>query len=163
MTLILGIDPGPTKSGWVLYDTVTRRLEGMGISPIHAVMEQIDLADEVWIEDITTYSGRGAVGWHVIETCVHIGRVVQMAEIHGIAAARVTRPAVCRHLCGDPRATKPMTREAIIDQFDPHRQFGRHGKGVSASPGPLFGVRSHIWDAVAVAQFGAEHQDGDTQ
>src|SRR3990167_6090451 len=52
------------------------------------------------------------------------------------------------HLCHDSRAKDGNIRAALIDRFGPgkDRAIGR-----KATPGPLFGVSSDVWSALAIA------------
>jgi hypothetical protein len=55
----------------------------------------------------------------------------------------VYRHQVKMHICGHPRAKDSNIRQALIDKLGP--------VGTKAAPGPLYGVKSHAWAAVAVA------------
>ncbi len=54
------------------------------------------------------------------------------------------------HLCGNARAKDTNIRQALIDRFG-----GIEGKskavGTKKAPGPLYGCKSHMWAALAVA------------
>ena len=64
--------------------------------------------------------------------------------------AELTRRAVKLHLCGSARAKDTNIRAALIDRFG--GTGGRRAAvGLKASPGPLYGIRSHEWAALAVA------------
>lgn len=161
MTTILGIDPGPEKSGWVLYDTIRKRIEAQGISPIFEIATIITHAHVIWIEMVACYGM--AVGADVLETAVNIGQIMTYGRCSNIAVNRITRPEVCHHLCHNRGATKAEVKTAIIDRFDPMRRFGKYGKGTKKNPGPLINIRDHEWDALAVALYGADQLEGNTQ
>jgi hypothetical protein len=82
------------------------------------------------------------VGREVFETCVWIGRFQQVWR-DPEAVKLVYRRDVKLHLCGNSRAKDANIRQALIDKLGP--------VGTKAAPGPLYGVRSHAWAAVAVA------------
>jgi hypothetical protein len=82
------------------------------------------------------------VGREVFETCVWIGRF-QQAYPSPEAVKLIYRRDVKLHLCGNSRAKDANIRQALIDKLGP--------VGTKAAPGPLYGVRSHAWAAVAVA------------
>ena len=92
------------------------------------------------IEMIASYGM--AVGREVFETCVWIGRFKQ-AYPDPDAVKLVYRKDVKLHLCGSARAKDANIRQALIDKLGP--------VGTKKAPGPLYGVTSHAWAAVAVA------------
>lgn len=163
--LVLGIDPGPKATGWVLYDG-ERVLAGepdadnqrlLDFSPYwHAGVEQLNRADvgeavlacHVGIEWITSYGM--AVGADVFETCWWAGRLAQHIGGLSTPVERITRRDIKLHLCGSARAKDANVRQALIDRFG-----GVQGKaaavGTKRAPGPLYGTRSHMWAALAVA------------
>lgn len=142
--IILAIDPGTTESGFVLFDGA-RVLES-GVLVNRAMLEKIRHAgehgesDELAIEMIASYGM--AVGREVFETCVWIGRMVQSWR-EPEAVRLVYRKDVKLHICGSPRAKDPNIRQALLDKLGP--------AGTKRTPGPLYGVKSHAWPALAVA------------
>jgi len=60
---------------------------------------------------------------------------------------RITRNEVKLHLCNSTRVKDAGIRQVIIDRFG--------GKAIAigkkANPGPFYGVKSHLWSALAVA------------
>ena len=139
---IFAIDPGPTESAWVkvkdgsVYDCA--------IVPNRDVLPEIILADGYTfaIEQIRSYGM--AVGAEVFETCEWCGRFDLRVELsHGSPAIFVPRKDVKMHLCGTPKAKDPNIRQALIDLLGP--------QGTKKSPGPTYGVKSHIWAALGVA------------
>lgn len=139
---ILAIDPGPTESGWVLWDVPTQRIVRSEIAATRSVLEVVDAyaGDILAIEMIASYGM--AVGREVFETCVWIGRLMQSAQDPD-AVRLVYRQAVKLHLCGSPRAKDANIRQALIDRLGP--------AGTKKAPGPTYGVKSHAWAALAVA------------
>nr|WP_307731851.1 hypothetical protein [Massilia sp. H27-R4] len=95
-----------------------------------------------------------AVGREVFETCVWIGRFKQAWHAPD-QVELVYRKDVKLHLCGTPRAKDANVRAAIIDKFGPGKETAI---GKKASPGPLYGVVSHAWAALAVAITASESQ-----
>lgn len=59
----------------------------------------------------------------------------------------MTRRAVKLHLCGSMRAKDGNIRQALVDRFGGQAQ----AVGTKKAPGPLFGLSSHRWSALAVA------------
>ncbi|MDT6962938.1 hypothetical protein QTN24_15680 [Cupriavidus sp. SZY C1] len=146
---ILAIDPGTTESGWCLYHP-ERGILGAGVKPNDLMLMEIGHmpADALAMEMIASYGM--AVGREVFETCVWIGRFVQ--AWHAPNEVRlVYRRDVKLHLCGTTQAKDANVRQAIVDLF-PRTGAGKTPQiGTKKQPGPLYGVTSHAWSALAVA------------
>lgn len=146
--LILAIDPGTTESGWCLYDG--KRVVECGVMTNELMLTGI--AGKSWkaelmaVEMIASYGM--PVGREVFETCVWIGRFIQAwGGVHRL----VYRKDVKLHLCGTSKAKDANIRQALIDMF-PATGGGKTPQvGTKAQPGPLYGVSSHAWPALAVA------------
>ena len=142
--MILAIDPGPDKSAYVQWDGArVRDAQWVENCVLRSILSKT-LAErecEVAIEMIASYGM--AVGADVFRTCVEIGRLVEVADRNGVEPMLVFRKDVKLHLCGTPRAKDANIRQALID---------KHGiVGTKKNPGPLFGIKSHMWAALAVA------------
>lgn len=153
MTALLAIDPGTTHSGYVWIDEQGR----VGEASVLPNGEVIDLIEcelartktpRFAIEMIASYGM--AVGKEVFETCVWIGRFVQVAGPDRVRL--VYRKDVKMHLCGTPRAKDANIRQALIDKWGGKAE----AIGTVKKPGPLYGVKSHAWAALAVAVTAAE-------
>lgn len=147
MTALLAIDPGTTHSGWAFFRNGRPYESGVSINA-----EIIDMlrgsVDPVAIEMIASYGM--AVGKEVFETCVWIGRFVQVAGPDRVRL--VYRKDVKMHLCGNARAKDANIRQALIDKWGGKAE----AIGNVKKPGPLYGVKSHAWAALAVAVTAAE-------
>lgn len=151
MTVILAIDPGNEESGWCLYHREGTVL-GSGVKPNEIMLEEIrySAADELAIERIASYGM--AVGREVFETCEWIGEFRGLWRLRCKSAHLVYRKDVKMHLCGSPRAKDANIRQALIDMFGgKEKAIGR-----KATPGPLYGVKSHAWPALGVAVTAAQ-------
>ncbi len=147
MSLMLAIDPGNTQSGWCLYEDT---LLESGVLENHDMLEMVYQfrSCELAIEMIASYGM--AVGREVFETCVWIGRFMQWHN-RPDEVKLVYRKDVKLHLCHDMRAKDANIRQAIIDLF-PATGAGKTPQiGTKKQPGPLYGVNSHAWAALAVA------------
>lgn len=100
-----------------------------------------EVFDTVAIELVRSYGM--PVGAEVFDTCIEIGRFVEVAEAVGAIVDLIPRQHVKLELCGSPRAKDPNIRAALIDIFG--------GPGAEKKGGPLAGVKSHAWAALAVA------------
>lgn len=153
---ILALDPGPEQTAYVLWDGAT--ISGKGILPNY------DVLDVVWnhakfgncslaIEMIACFGM--AVGREVFETCVFIGRFMERwidAGRQEEEILRLPRLEIKMHLCHSPQAKDANVRQALIDRIA--AQHGLSEKDVigrKATQGPLYGVASHTWAALAVA------------
>jgi hypothetical protein len=147
MSALLSIDPGTDKSGWVILED--GRVSSSDVSPNAGVLELVSR----WKEGIAIemIAGMGmAVGQTTFDTCVWIGRF-QQAYFQPDAVQFVYRRDVKLHLCGNSRAKDPNIRQALLDMF-PRTGGGKTPQvGTKAMPGPLYGVSSHAWSALAVA------------
>ena len=146
--LILGIDPGTTKSAWVLWDDEKEDII------LRSIDENAHLAGrftglckefqdaEIAIEMVASYGM--AVGKEVFETCVWIGVFLRsLSKSDCIHDHFVYRKDVKLNLCGSAKAKDANIRQALIDRFgDP---------GTKKAPGKLYGVSKDIWSALAVA------------
>jgi hypothetical protein len=141
MTVILGVDPGTTQSGWCLLK------DGMpiesGVADNHQLICGLPTmsADVMAIE---VFEARGMpIGMDSIETILFTGRLMQ-AWPHEVK--RVKRSEVKRHLCGSLKAKDSNIRQVLIDRFG-----GKDAAiGKKATPGPLYSVKSHAWAALGV-------------
>jgi hypothetical protein len=87
----------------------------------------------------------------VFETCVWIGWFIEVwgAEDY----TKVTRHDVKMHLCHTKRSDDSSVRQALIARWGGEAAaIGGKGRGKAKTPrGPLHGVASHAWSALAVA------------
>lgn len=138
MQTILAIDPGTSESGWVLYQD--GRIITSGISKnieTKAICKEAEY-DLLAIEMIQSMGM--PVGKEVFETCVWIGRFIENSKApHKL----IFRKDVKIHLCGSLKAKDANIRQAIIDKLGT--------QGTKANPGPTYGIRAHIWSALAIA------------
>lgn len=151
--LLLSLDPGTEQSGWCMLENGRIVAPGSGVDSNEDVLTHIkqccdSRVDVLAIEMVASYGM--PVGREVFETCVWIGRF-QQAWRDPEAVRLVYRKDVKLHLCGNPRAKDANIRQALIDKLGP--------VGTKAAPGPLYGVKSHAWAAVAVAVTAAETKD----
>ena len=144
MTTILAIDPGPEKSGWVLFDGEP---QGRGITEneiLVAIGDYNDSLDGVVIE--MTESRGMPVGTSVHETTFWVGQFYRAALGRRIRA-RLYRREVKMHLCGSMRAKDSNIRQAMIDRWGGKEK----AIGKKKTPGPLYGITSHMMQALALA------------
>ncbi len=146
MTAILAIDPGTTRSAWVLYEDGV--VLDHDLEPNERLMQRFrgemgwsddDDPDALVIEKVESFGM--AVGAEVFETVFWSGRYAEAA--HPLPVHRIGRKAVKLHLCGTTQAKDPNIRAALIDRFG--------GPDSIRKGGALYGIHGDEWAALAVA------------
>ncbi len=145
--MIAAIDPGTEQSallflndgkpeGARIYDNADLlKSARQGASWAHC--------DCVAIEMIACYGM--PVGKETFETVLFIGQLKEALEARGVRVRLVYRREVKIWLCGSMKAKDGNIRQALID---------KHGApGTKANPGKLYGIKSHLWSALAIADF----------
>lgn len=148
LNLIFAIDPGTDISGWCLFDG--KRVHDSGVADNHDVLRwvQESYAGVLAIEMVASYGM--PVGRETFETVRWIGRF-QQAWTLPESVELVYRKDVKLHLCRSLKAKDANIRQALLDRF-PRAGGGKTPQvGTKAKPGPLYGVSSHAWSALAVA------------
>jgi len=153
---LLCIDPGTTMSGVVVYDG-ERILESHPEIDNDDLLESIAysgyLADRMAIEMVACYGM--PVGKDTFETCVWIGRFIERFPGE---CDFIYRKDVKLALCNSMRAKDGNIRQAILDRF-PATGGGKTPQiGIKKKPGPLYGVSTHAWSALAVGITWFENQ-----
>lgn len=150
MDSIIGLDPGPEKSGIVQIDpdgSVDGRILGNEELLNHLMFEQGIMPGTLVVEMIASYGM--PVGKEVFETCVWIGKFEQAWSDHcGSQPERLFRREVKLELCGSPRAKDANVRQALIDIYGPGKD---KAIGLKKTPGPLYGFKADMWAALGVA------------
>ena len=144
---IWAIDPGYEQSALVaLCDDGVVAGE---ILPNHEGISRLRYAScgrPLVIEQIQSYGM--AVGKTVFETVYWSGRFAEAWEGNGGEVYRLPRRDVKLHLCGQAKAKDANIRQALIDRFGPSKE---QAIGKKVTPGPLYGFKSDMWAALAVA------------
>jgi hypothetical protein len=155
---ILAIDPGNTESGYAVIDSTTCRPIAIGKKENHTLREminggQFNDVDHVTIEMIKSYGM--PVGKEVFETCVWIGRYLEMMifTITGTVDL-VYRADVKLHHCHSSKAKDSNVIQALVDRFA--SGVRNRGKGTIAEPGWFYGFKADIWQAYALAVYTAD-------
>jgi hypothetical protein len=150
--IVVAIDPGTSKSGLVVlhgYDVVEKFvLENDAV--LDFINTRVNEDMRIAIEWVASFGM--PVGAEVFDTCRWVGRFAQMFWLEqGEQPTYITRKQVKMHLCGSMKAKDGNVRQAIIDMY-PATGGGKIPQiGTKKEPGPLFGINSHIWSALAVA------------
>jgi len=151
--IVLGIDPGPTHCGAVVYDAGEKRViaahkalsieECIGAVEYHASTATVGL---VAIERVQSY---GIAGASLLRTAEVGGRIYQCAWRERVPACWLYRREVLRGL----DVTGKGNRDSLVRQrlIEIHGGDRASAVGTKKEPGPLYGVSSHAWQALAVA------------
>jgi hypothetical protein len=145
--MILGLDPGPEKSGLVLYDHASRAIHGAWVGPNPRVRSYLrsyrgDIEDLLVVEELRA---RGQPCYQqVLETAIELGRAVECWQGR---VERISRDEVKRHLLGTSRGSDANVRAALVDRWGGKSQ----AIGTRRAPGPLYGVAGDAWAALGVA------------
>ena len=157
--IVIGVDPGPTQSAFVVFDG--KRVIEHDISLNKALRDYLDQAisristipNAIVFEQVESFGM--AVGRDVFETVLQTGRMFQVVER---VAVLMPRRVVKLHLCHSMRAKDSNIRQAIIDRFGGSKAAAI---GLKKTPGPLYGVRSHEWSALAIALTYFDQHEGE--
>lgn len=156
--IVVAVDPGYRDSAWVTYDGT--RVIAHRIEPNEFLLRRFwkdswtldGFGDGTWeskpsvvvFEQIESFGM--AVGREVFETVFWTGRLYQSAGRITTKTQRMPRREVKVHLCHAARAQDSNVRTALIDRFG-----GSTAIGFKRSKGPLYGIKSHEWAALAIA------------
>ena len=145
--VVLAIDPGPQKSGWVLYDCLAESVLECGVHPNEEVLWRVTMSTAHALV-CERFEARGMpLGDSSITTIYWTGRFHQA---WGGPSHFIKRRDVKLHLCGTSRAKDTNINHALWDRFSGGEGM-RAAKGTKAKPGPLYGCTSHALAALAVA------------
>ena len=186
LTRILCIDPGSRITGWVILDRRQGALPEIvdhGNTPTAEFLEWLRAHHElslhqVVIEHVGHYGTGMSAGADVFETCILIGRIVEI--LRPLPVEKVRRQSIKTQLCGRATAKDSNVRQALIDRWGGDelalgarkcsnckgkgwRGRGRSscdacGDGWEIPPGPLHGVTTHAWSALAAGLYYLEVQ-----
>lgn len=156
--MILAIDPGTTESAYCIYDPVQHRVDMCDILANETLLRKLRAgAFEGYKPAIEMVASYGMpVGREVFETVLWIGRFVE--SLYPVESQLVYRLDVKTHLCKSAKAKDANIRQAILDAFPRTGGGATPQVGTKSKPGPLFGVRSHIWSALAVAMYAGREE-----
>ena len=150
MRRLLAIDPGPVESAYVVWDGVTVLDHGKVLNSVvrSSLGTRIEFREINYcaIEMIASYGM--PVGAEIFETCVWIGRFMEIWEKDRAIwtfrdTIRITRNEIKNHLCHSSKAKDSNIRQALIDRLG--------APGTKKAPGITYGLAGDEWAALAVA------------
>lgn len=162
-SVYIGIDPGTSESGIVALFPDNRVISPLVLENGEVLKEcsrivhraateyPCGIPIRVGVEMIASYGM--PVGKEVFETILWIGHFISQfpSLASPVSVKKVYRINVKSHICKSGKAKDANIRQAILDLF-PGDGGGKTPQiGTKAEPGPLYGVKSHIWAALGVA------------
>jgi hypothetical protein len=146
--MLYAIDPGTEKSAVVRIapDGVSGFVEH-NAQVLTYLKWHVSGAAHLVIEQVQSYGM--AVGREVFETVFWSGRFAQTWQQKqdgtgaGYTWSMLPRKDVKLALCGSMKAKDANIRQALIDRYG--------GSGCTKKGGPLYGIKSHLWAALALA------------
>lgn len=157
--MILGLDPGPTRSALVQVEPVRLampRVVWSDLAENDLILEWLrvnayDGAGELVVEEVESFGM--PVGREVFQTVYWAGRFAEAWDREGGKVVLLPRRVVKSWLCNSARATDATVRQALLDRYGPGRAAA---VGTKRQPGPLYGMRRDLWSALALAVTVAE-------
>ena len=165
VVIVIGVDPGPVESAYVEFDgraviihdiVMNANLRHLLSDPLESWLYESGrpTAAVVVFEQVESFGM--VVGREVFDTVFETGRMFGAAA--GFRRELMTRRTVKLHLCGSSRAKDPNVRAALLDRFGGSKSVAQ---GTKKAPGPLYGIRSHEWSALALAvTWYDQHEEG---
>ena len=148
--ILVALDPGPVTSGLVVYDTDAQRVIRSHAELVWPDVRRL-LSDHL-------LSGAGVVcertqagppSTDVVRTTEMVGRVMEWCDSTRTPLELLYRREVLAGLGVSARGPKDaLVRSALIDLHGTSRALA---VGTRRAPGPLYGVTSHAWAALALA------------
>jgi hypothetical protein len=142
---IIGIDPGTDQTAYVIWNGKT-----VAESSILPNKEMLELVRgnrwdglPMFVEMIASFGM--PVGKEVFNTVLWIGRFCEVWDIKEQPWKLVYRQDIKLHLCQSVRAKDSNVAQALRDRFGP--------VGTKKQKGALYGIKSHLWSALAVAVY----------
>ena len=159
MDIIIAIDPGTSQSAIIEYDVITGGVLYAEILENNVVLDYISINSygkkHLVIEMLQNYGM--AVGKTTFETCVWIGRFMESCH-ENTPISRLYRKqrwdgyeGVCMHMCHNNRAKDTNIKQAVMDIYPPTGGGKTPQVGTKSQPGPLFGIKKDLWQALGVA------------
>jgi Holliday junction resolvasome RuvABC endonuclease subunit len=154
--IVLGIDPGPETCGIALYDTEARAVasshKALSVKQVIEAIRRHGAAREVELVALERVQSYGIAGSSLLRTSEVVGRLWQAAERESLPVRLLYRREILRAL----DVTGRGSRDALVRQrlLEIHGGTKQAAVGNKKAPGPLYGVASHAWAALAVAVVG---------
>lgn len=167
---VIAIDPGPMKSAMVFYDSESKQVIDYTLEDNETVRKYLHWDELMGLtaEDgsyppllveytppyaMQTKTGHSYVPNQVVLTAVETGRFI---ECYDGPHELVSRLDVKKQLLGRTTGNDANITQAILDRYGGSRLTA---VGLKKSPGPLYGLKKDLWQALAVAIAYTEQAD----
>lgn len=173
----LVLDPGNTETGWVIFDTQTHEIMDFGKDDTEKVLKNIVFYHLPVICEFPYPRHGSSERFEIFEACEVAGMYHRETQHRNLEFIKMDREDVKRHLCRGRGISRPKdkdVRKALLDKFGGEAAIagpkcpdckGKKGFGLGKNrtpcetckgsgevkPGVLYGIRSDIWAALAVA------------
>ena len=156
--IVLGIDPGTTKSAYVVYDSNTKKVLTQGLEGNDDVLCSIEtMRNEYGIEmmAIEMLKSYGMpMGDSCLLTCVWIGRFIE-AWMMDATVRFIWRKSIATEICGSPRASDSNIAKGLVNRFSEDKTNLGGGSnpvvGLKGNKGHLYLIKYDMWSALAVS------------
>jgi hypothetical protein len=156
--IILGIDPGPTTSGMVVYTMAGAGPGRVARAYKEATLEQVRMelgalavaksTHKTDVEVVVECTQAGPPSTHVVKTTEVVGRIMEACDGRLLPWHGYYRREVLQALgCARKGNKDSLVRLACIELHGGDKPIAC---GTKKSPGPLYGVTSHAWQALGV-------------
>jgi len=145
--MIIGIDPGYEQSAYIRC-RLGQPLD-FGILPNRVLMHKIkteEFKQDIVVLEIMVSYGM-PVGQEVLDTCRYIGQMEEALLNRCQSVSLIDRREIKLALCHDSKGNDASIKQALIDLYGPTKD---KAIGKKKTPGPLFGIKYDIWQALAV-------------
>lgn len=118
---VLGVDPGPTETGYALVGPGYQVVEaGKTSNEAIITMLRANPPSHIALESVQSYGM--AVGREVFDTCFFIGEVIRACKDAGIPFTLYPRPEYTRRICGVGKVNDAVLRQALLLRFGGDRK-----------------------------------------
>lgn len=145
---ILALDPGSEVTGLVEL-VAGLNIDHCDVIDNESLLERLTIDDsDVLVTEYMEPQGM-PMSKQSMRTLWWIGRFRERWGHRGYYQ-EVTRRQVKLHICGSMRAKDANIRAVLLDMYPPAGGGKTPQVGTKSQPGPLYGMRSHCWPALAV-------------
>lgn len=145
--VLIGIDPGPETSGVVVYCAggSPRVLEAhakLDLAGVRALLNGYPSFSTVVV--LERVSAGAVSGKDILQTAEIVGRFMEFCEARRMPCHLLYRREVLKALGVGSGASRDSLVRQVVLELHPE------GTGNKKSPGPLYGVATHAWQALGL-------------
>ena len=157
---VWALDPGPQTSALIGLEPGTRLPRDPLLASNDVVLKEVQALrfGTLWIEIPRSYGMPASNA--LLDTAFWVGRFTEACPVD---VELISRKEVVLALCGTARAGDSNVIRALKDLYAEHPKASAVGSepavGVKTAPGPLYGIRRDLWQALAVAVVATETEE----